>query len=90
MTLFNFFFFVISSSQNIKILIELFLYRVCFSVSIFRYRRGVQASVLRSGAKRSELRGHEEGGVCGAAETLHSQPLVLRSCEYKHAAEKQT
>lgn len=53
--------------------------RAC--VRACRHRGGVQASLLRPGAKRPEFRGHEEGGVRGAAEAFHSEPLVLRPGE---------
>lgn len=46
--------------------------------STFRHRGGLQAAFSRRGAKRSQLRGHEEGCVCGPAEAQHPKQMVFR------------
>lgn len=50
--------------------------------STFRHRGGLQAAFSRRGAKRSQLRGHEEGCVCGPAEAQHPKQMVFRPREY--------
>lgn len=60
------------------------IYMLCILPhTLCRHCRGLQASLPWRGAQRPQLWRHEEGGVCGPAETQHPQQMVLRPSEYR-------